>query len=183
MMELSLVLAVEVLRLVAHPVASVPNHGHNNLIFCWQAVFFKLSSRAHGDLITGAKCAELACLTDILILQAGAHGVHVKERVLPVLDIGDRGPVHRLMSGVTDSSQVHVSALLLSLDSLELCVVEVGCVVQVLLLGGAVVISFQAAEVVCVELFHVGGGETLDGGGSDALAVLAVDGGTGGLGE
>jgi hypothetical protein len=73
----------------------------------------------HGNLEASGKCLKVTSLADITVLQSRSHGVHIKEGVFSVLDFGDGLAVHRLMSGVADSSQMVVGSFVLSLNSLE----------------------------------------------------------------
>lgn len=70
-------------------------------------------------LVPLTQVLELLSLAGISNVQSGSQGVHVEEGILPVLNVGDWVPVERLVTGVAHSWQIHPSALLFDLDTLE----------------------------------------------------------------
>ena len=80
--------------------SGVPDDGNNNLVLPWHAIFLELLCGVHSNLVARAKRLVVTGLADVLVLQAGPHGVNIEEGILPVLDIGDRVAVNRLMAGV-----------------------------------------------------------------------------------
>lgn len=160
------------MRLVAHAVARVSDDGYHNLIFGRFSIYLQLLGRVHSDLETGRKCGELASLSDISVLQSGPHRVYIEEWVFPMLNVGHGSAVHGLVTRVSNSGQVHVRTLFSRFNSLELSIVEICSIIQVLLLGGTVVIGFETTEIIDVELLHVRCMEALDRWGRNSLAVL-----------
>ena len=75
-------------------------------------------------------------LSDVSGVQLGSQRVDVKEWVFSVVNLSCWHPVQALESLVSDSRQVHVCSLVLYFDSLELCIVEIVCVIHVLDLSG-----------------------------------------------
>lgn len=191
------ILSIEVLGSVAHSVASISNHRHTDLVLGGFACLVSCFSGVHCNLEAGREGLKVASLTDITVLQSRSHGVDIKEGVLSVLNFGNGLAVHRCMSRVSDSGQVVVSCLSVSLNSLEpiiqsqwldnigfylLGIVEVSGVFQVSLLGRAVS-HLESAEVVFREIISIRSSELVLGRRADSLVELAVNSSSGGLSE
>jgi len=97
-----------------------------------------------------------------------------------VLDFGHGLAVHRLMSGVAYSSQIVAGSSVGGLNSLEFSIMEVSSMLEISLLGRALV-DLQSAEVVLRESLSVGGSELVLSGRSDSLVEFAVNSSSGSL--
>ena len=115
----SVVLAIEVLRLVAHAVSSVANHGDLDLGLVWHLVLFTMLVGVHGDLEANREFLVVFSSANIAVLQAGTHRINIKEWVLAVLNVSHGLPVQSLVSLVSYSRQVKIGASLCGLDALE----------------------------------------------------------------
>ena len=115
----TIVLSIEVLRLVAHSVSCVAHNRDLNLGIIGFLFQIALFVRVHCDLHAGRQGRELLIGTYISVLKFWAHWVHVEEWVLPMFHVSHGLPIVRLMSLVTNCWQIQVCALLLNLDSLE----------------------------------------------------------------
>lgn len=93
-----------------------------------------------------------------------------------MFDVCNGFTVDGLVARVTDGWQIHVGSSFLSFNTLEFCVMEVGSVIEISLLGWVFVLSLQSAEVVLTEFSGVGGSEAVDWCGLRAFLVFSIDG-------
>lgn len=84
------VLPVEVLRTVAHSVASITDHWDFDVLVTREALIVASFGRGHSNLHARGKSRELICCTNIAVLKARTQGVDIKERVFPMLNLGHR---------------------------------------------------------------------------------------------
>merc|ERR1711957_223825 len=88
------ILSIEVLRSVAHSVASISYDRYADLVLCGFACLVSCSSGVHCNLEASREGLKVASLTHITVLQSGSHGVDIKEGVLSVLNFGNGLAVH-----------------------------------------------------------------------------------------
>ena len=113
------VLAVEVLGLVSHAVAAVPDD--RDLDFCVVRQLSQLAGlvRCNCTLEASAHRFKLFIALDVSDIKTGSQRVHVKKGVFAVLNISDRLSIQGLMALVAYSRQVHPCAFLFDFNALE----------------------------------------------------------------
>ena len=115
----SVVLAVEVLRFVAHAVASVADNWDLDLGLVWHLSLFTVLIGVHRDLEASRECLIVLSSAHITILQARTHRVNIKEWILAMLNVCHGFPVQGLVALVAHSWQIQIGASLSCLNTLE----------------------------------------------------------------
>ena len=115
----SVVFAIEVLRLVTHSVACVPYDWDLDFLVVWKTLFFSCLVRGHRDLVACRQCAERFLGVDISLLETGTERVNIEKGVFSVVNLCDWLTVHRHMALIADRCQIHVCSLRIHFNALE----------------------------------------------------------------
>ena len=98
----AVVLAVEVLRLGAHAVASVTDNWDLHFRVVGHLLLLALLVRGHSNLETSRHRLEVLIRSHVSVLQTGTHRVNIEEWILSVLYVRHRLPVITLLSMITN---------------------------------------------------------------------------------
>ena len=100
------VLAVEILRLVAHAMTSIADNWDLNFRVVGHFGILAVLIGGHRDLETGGHSLELIRSAHVTILQTRPHRVDIEEGVFPMLDVCAWVPVEGLVALIADRRQV-----------------------------------------------------------------------------
>ena len=115
----TIVLSVEVLRLVAHSVSCVANNWDLNFGVVWKLLCFTLFRGMHCNLHASWKRGKFFVWAHVPIFQTGSHRVHIEEWVFSMLNSCNRFLIKTLVTLVADCGQIKQSTLLFDFNALE----------------------------------------------------------------